>query len=233
MPERFSLPPIFKTFYKDLEAEKYQVSTSKLTTRERFTAWLNAYRTKLWFGFYTALFLVVVGTAYTLETTGIAHTIMENSRRRVSQQYAAWKATDHSTIRISATTGMVALVTDPNGKLIGDTAEGIRHLELENGTLTSQNQFNLQEIINHRSLKSWGLLINSPEDGGYNIEFSAKYPGTYHFTLTTTNKPGTSSQEFSDTIEIEKNQRHRYNLAFHKNQDDAIRLVFRNTFYRH
>ena len=229
MPDHFTVPPIFKTFYKKLESTHY----TAIITQWSLKNFLTSEKSQLWLGFYSLLVFSVIGTALFLQQTGLARSIMDATRTQASERYTQLKAAgDRSFIRFTASNGLVVLVTTPDGKYAGDTSEGIRFNQIPNAILTKQLSSNLIEIIANRSRTLWGLLIPNPVNGTYNLEFSAKYPGTHRFTVYLGDTFGQENTHQIETVTIQSNEHRRYVLDYNRETPTNTRLTFKNNFYR-
>ena len=229
MPNYFTVPPIFRTFYRNLESNFYTGINSRWSIKH----FLADEKTQLWLGFYFALFSSIIGTYVFLNQTGLARTIMDASRAQTSERYHQLKAAgDRSFLRFTASNGLVVLVLSPDGKYTGDTSEGIHFNQIPNALLTNKLSTNLGEIITNKSRTLWGLLISSPTNGTYNLEFSAKYPGTYRFTIYVGDYSGQENTHHIETVVIQSNEHRRYVLDYNREAPDHTHLTFKNNFYR-
>lgn len=229
MAAHFIVPPIFKTFYKTLVSTPYvQVARSW-----RLVEWLKNSKTQLLIGYYALLATTVIGTSLIIDRTGIARFIMDNARAQVSARYLAQSnPLDQSFLRLITGDKLVVLVSTPDRKYVGLTSDGIQYAEVPESSVVNQSFTNLGEIVENRSRSGWRLYLPHLNSAIYNLEFSAKYPGTYRFTYEIGDPGGRKSTRKTQSLTIRSNEHHRYNLTIDTVNPHQSTLVFMNIFYR-
>ncbi len=216
MPAVFSVPSIFRTLYKNHVTVNFSTSRPKPVSRSLIIWLFSSYQRCVWILFYAALFTSVVFVATLLQTSGFAEKIMMVSRQRASFVYRQVIAQDNSSIRLTASTGLTALIRSPQDLLIGDTVDGLRYHQIEDAKISQQVLYSPQEIWMNKSFSRWGVSIPTPSNGEYHINVHAKYTGTYRFQIILTGIDGITQTTMPLEVSLVGGQSRQYTLAFQK-----------------
>ena len=227
MPTRLSVPPIFRTFYRNLETDTYHVGS------RTHPGFILSSKSRYLLGYYFILALAITGTAFLVTKTGIAQSIMAAARAQASAQYLTLKNRgNRSSIRLTSTAGLVALLSNEAQQFSGDTADGLRYQQIPSTVISTKQPVRLDDILANRSFTHWGILLNKPPKGTYSVEFSAKFPGTYRFTIYVADDAGIETVVAHQPITFNSNEHRRYLFEYYPSNPAGTQLVFKNIFYR-
>jgi hypothetical protein len=200
--KNFTPPAIFKTNYTNLESTGVKSAAPD--------------HNHLLAGYYLILVVCIVGTSLLIDRTGLARMIMDTSRTRVSQATKLQNEANAAVIEITPASNLRILAYSPQNLYLGETADGLRYVQIPAGIIDNQH----------------GVSLQMAQSGLYNLEFSSKTPGTYSATITLKDFTGKRSTRHTEKLTFMNNEHIRYNLVFDSQQLPDSNLVFKNIFYR-
>lgn len=212
MPARLSVPPIFKTLYTNLESAKYSPQTTSFFLKR----WFTSTHHRILLGYYLVLTLTVLSTSLFLTRTNLLGRLMDQRRSQISAAYHGFPSVpDKSSLRLTTSPNLYVLVTNPQGLLIGETADGLLFNQLPQATVSHRSAINLNKIISTRRLSSWGLIIPQPLSGSYSFQVSARSSGSYTLNIYLANRAGIEDKNYQETFTLNPNQNQRYTFDYY------------------
>jgi hypothetical protein len=174
------------------------------------------YKRKVWASFTFAFCSSLILSAVIIDQSKVAVFIMNRVRANNKISAPAQKVNDLSSLSITTSPGLVAMITAPDNKKSGEDNQKVRFYEITNTSIT--NDINLDK-------KPWSLFLQRPSSGIYQIDFTSQISNIYTFSIASYDQFGQNPSQYNYKTRVNPGEILRYHLVFDKLEPSNTKLL--------